>query len=86
MILVRGRLSTDPRTASHASRDGIASANAGMECVESAASLETQLGDEGQGAKRDDSTPILAGRFPAHENSGISKSALMIESATPLTD
>ena len=49
----------------------MASANAAIECVESAASLETQLGDEGQGAKREASTPRWVGRFPVNENNGI---------------
>jgi hypothetical protein len=71
MILVRGRLSTDPRTSSHASRGGIADANAAIECAESTASLETQLGDEGQDVNRDASTPTLVVRFPARENNGI---------------
>ena len=65
----------------------MASANAAIECVESAASLETQLGDAGQGAKRAASTPRRVGRFPAHENNGIaSKSAAMIRSATAVTN
>jgi hypothetical protein len=83
MILVRGRLSTDPRTASHASPGGIASANAAIECVESTASLETQLGDEGQDVKRDASTPRLVGRSLAHENNGVeSKRVPMIGDAS----
>lgn len=68
------------------SRGGIARANAAIECDESTASLETQLGDEGQDVKRDDSIPRLVGRFPAHENNGIdSKRAPRIGSATALT-
>ena len=87
MILVRGRLSTDPRTASHASRDGMASANGAIECVESRASLETQLGDEGQGAKRDASPPRWGGRFPGNENNGIdTKTALMNGNALAATN
>jgi hypothetical protein len=65
----------------------MASANAAIECDESAASLETQLGDEGQGGKRDASIPSWVGRFPGNENNGIdAKTAPMIATATAVTN
>jgi hypothetical protein len=65
----------------------MASANAAIECAESAASLETQLGDEGQGGKRDASTPRWVGRLPGNENNGIdTKTAPMIGNAIAVTN
>ena len=83
MILVRGKLSTVARNVRHASAAGALRSNAAIACAESAASLETQLGDDGHAVNRPSLMPSVAGRVPEQEKSDITiKLAPIVRSMT----
>src|SRR5258706_3112346 len=71
MILVRGKLSTVARNVRHASAAGALRSNAAIARAESAASLETQLGDDGHAVNRPSLMPRVAGRVPEQEKRDI---------------
>src|SRR5258706_12886083 len=71
MIFVRGKLSTVARNVRHAPAAGTLRSNAAIACAESAASLETQLGDDGHAVNRPSLMPRVAGRVPEQEKSDI---------------